>query len=134
MARLSEERLVEIRSSYRDLAADCVYNCPVSDAYRDLLADRDELTAEVERLREAAVVGEAIERGLAMEDGDRGQQGLSLTRQQEGRESTYRVFGYRITGRGYLDTVPARKTVEARTLAAALRAAGLMGKGEEVAP
>ena len=94
-----------------------------------------EILAEVERLREAAVVGEAIERGLAMEDGDRGEQGLSLTRQQEGRESTYRVFGYRITGRGYLDTVPARKTVEARTLAAALRDAGLMEPADgEVKP
>ena len=99
-----------------------------------LLAEYDRLAAEVERLTPLAEVGEAVGRGIEIEPGDHCLRALSITHQRDGAmEGAYRVFGYRVGNSGRIDPA-GKRSGDGATLAAALRDAGLMGKGEEVAP
>lgn len=132
---LSEARLEEIREEVRRLA-------PAPQGYKDidvwwqavvndLLAEHDRLTAEVERLQPLAAVGEAVGRGIEIEPGDHCLRALSITHQREGEmDGAYRVFGYRVSGSGKIDTA-GKRSGDGMTLEAALQAAGLMGEGND---
>lgn len=127
---LSEARLAEIRFSSRNVEEGCATYCAVAGALRDLLAEYDRLAAEVGRLKLLAEVGEAVGRGIEIEPGDHCLRALSITHQREGEmDGAYRVFGYRVSGSGKIDTA-GKRSGDGMTLEAALQAAGLMG-GEQ---